>query len=134
MSEYKKIHDDNGGHGHMVRAYVDQWGEVAVRCFRVTAFDPEDGTVESSELLLRGTIRPDGTSRLHLETPTFDGPYDAIRLGLAARRCYEAAVELLGPEVTAKWDWQWDDPSGWRTHPDAVEIAKSGWPKTEEEQ
>ena len=127
--EYRKVYDDNGGFGHVVTAHLDSWGEVAVQCHRVTAFAPDDGTIEASELLLHGTIRPDGQSGFSLEASALEGPGDATRLGLAARRCYHAARDLLGPEATAKWLWG-VDLGGWRTHPDAIEIAKNGWPKT----
>jgi len=120
---YSHIYDDNGGHGQWVKATLNLHGDVEVRCHRVTSFAPDDGTIESSELLLYGTIRPDGQSWLQLSPLKMDGPDDATRLGLAGRRCYIAARELLGPDVAAKWEWE-PDPGGWRTHPDAIKIAE----------
>lgn len=121
-TEYSRLYDDNGGHGHWVKAYLTTERDVAVRCFRVREFDPEDGTVNASDLLVSGTIHADGRAYLKVETGHYADPDDATRAGLAMRRCYEAASEILGEEA-ASWNWN-PEPGGWRTHPDAIEIAE----------
>lgn len=113
ISEYDKRYDDNGGFGHWVQgSRRDGEDHVCeVRCYRITSYDVDDGTIESSELLVAGTIYFDGRARFDQVAVCYDDPYEAERVGLAMRRCYEAAKELLAPAL----DWQWEaDPGGWQ--------------------